>query len=260
MTDNALVPLSDIEKMAASVAKSKLFGCKTLDEAMALMLVAQAEGMHPMAAVQEFHIIQGRPSRKADAILARFQHAGGSVVWHTYTDQEVSGTFTHPQGGSVKVTWNKARAIQAGLGERENYAKYPAPMFRSRCISEGVRTVYPGATGGMYTPEEIEELPPKEMGAAEVVPPPAKTELPIYPSDQFAKNLPAWMKLIADGTKTAEAIIATVSSKYTLSPEQRKAILVAKPAAPVATPTTEIPAKSKEVQDWQDEYARGEGA
>lgn len=175
MNDNALqtVSISDIEKMAMAVAASKLFGCKSKEEAMALMLVSQSEGVHPMTAVQEFHIIQGRPARKAESILARFQKAGGSVNWHTYSDTEVTGTFSHPQGGKVTVTWNLDRARAAGLADRDNYRKFPAPMFRSRCISEGVRTVYPGATGGMYTPEELEDLPPattaKDMGPADVV-------------------------------------------------------------------------------------------
>ena len=42
-----LVTIGDIERMAAAVAKSGLFGVKQPEQAMALMLVAQAEGLHP---------------------------------------------------------------------------------------------------------------------------------------------------------------------------------------------------------------------
>ena len=49
----ALVPVDQIERMALAVAKSGLFGVKTPDQAMALMLVAQAEGMHPAIAARE---------------------------------------------------------------------------------------------------------------------------------------------------------------------------------------------------------------
>jgi hypothetical protein len=38
-----IVPFSDIEKMAGVIAKSNLFGVKTADQAVALMLLAQAE-------------------------------------------------------------------------------------------------------------------------------------------------------------------------------------------------------------------------
>lgn len=103
-------------------------------------------------------------------------------------------------------------------------------------------------------PEEIREGISEEQAAK----PAAKTELPAYPSDQFAKNLPTWMKLIGEGKKTAEAIIATVSSKYTLSEEQRKAILATAKPATVETPAETVPEKSADVQAWQDEYSRGE--
>jgi hypothetical protein len=35
------------------------------------------------------------------------------------------------------------------------WTKYPRQMLRSRVISEGVRTVFPGATSGLYVPEEV---------------------------------------------------------------------------------------------------------
>ena len=167
---NALVPVADIEKMAVAIAKSKMFGMKTADEAFALMLIAQAEGMHPAIAARDFHVIQGRPTLKADAMLARFQNAGGKVQWDVYTDAEVTGTFSHPSGGSLKLTWTFAQAKSIGLTGKDNWKNYPRAMLRARCISEGIRTVYPGCVVGTYTAEEIEEIPKaKDMGMAEVV-------------------------------------------------------------------------------------------
>src|SRR6266403_4405735 len=98
-----IVPMADIEKMAAYITKSGLFGIKTVEQAAALMLMASAEGKHPATAAQEYNIIQGRPALKADAMMARFQAAGGKVQWGEYTDKRVAGTFSHPQGGSVEI-------------------------------------------------------------------------------------------------------------------------------------------------------------
>jgi hypothetical protein len=166
----ALVPVADIEKMAVAIAKSKMFGMKTADEAFALMLIAQAEGMHPAIAARDYHVIQGRPTLKSDAMLARFQNAGGKVQWDVYTDAEVTGTFSHPQGGSLKLTWTFAQAKTIGLTIKDNWKNYPRAMLRARCISEGIRTVYPGCVVGTYTAEELEEMPKaKDMGMAEVV-------------------------------------------------------------------------------------------
>ena len=71
--------VSDVRVMAEAAAKSGLFGMKTPEQALALMMLCQAEGIHPMKAVAEYHIIQGRPALKADAMLARFLRAGGTV-------------------------------------------------------------------------------------------------------------------------------------------------------------------------------------
>ena len=167
---NALVPVADIEKMAGAIAKSKMFGMKTTEEAFALMLIAQAEGMHPAIAARDYHVIQGRPTLKADAMLARFQNAGGKVQWDVYTDAEVTGTFSHPQGGSLKLTWTFAQASKIGLTGKDNWKNYPRAMLRARCISEGIRTVYPGCVVGTYTAEELEEIPKaKDMGMVEEV-------------------------------------------------------------------------------------------
>jgi len=153
-----LVPISDIERMATAIAKSGFFGVKTVEQAVALMLIAQAEGLHPAIAARDYHVIQGRPALKADAMLARFQQAGGSVQWTDLTDKRVAATFTHPQGGSVNIDWDMTRAKAAGLTGKDNWSKYPRQMLRARCISEGIRTVYPGVLSGMYTPEEVQDF------------------------------------------------------------------------------------------------------
>lgn len=192
-----LVPVQDIERMALAVAKSGLFGVRTADEAMALMLIAQAEGQHPAIAARDYHIIQGRPALKADAMLARFQSAGGKVEWKEYTDECVAGLFNHPSGGSITVRWTISQAQQIGLVKPgSGWVKYPRAMLRSRCISEGIRAVYPGCVVGTYSVEEVQDFddkptkvePPKvkDMGAAEVVEDIAKAKeigenfLPLY--------------------------------------------------------------------------------
>jgi hypothetical protein len=156
----ALVPVDQIERMAVSVARSGLFGVKTPDQAMALMLIAQAEGLHPAIAARDYHVINGRPALRADAMLARFQAAGGKVEWGEYTDTKVVGKFSHPSGGSVEIAWTVKMAESAGLTRNPTWKSYPRQMLRSRCISEGIRTVFPGVVVGTYTPEEVQDMDP----------------------------------------------------------------------------------------------------
>lgn len=160
------VSMSDMERMAEAVVKSGLFGMKTKDEALALMLVAQAEGMHPASAAMEFDIIQKKPARRAQSMLARFQAAGGSVRYTERTDNRVAAIFSHPQGGTVEIDWDLNRAKKVGLGAKDNWIKWPRQMLTARVISEGVRAVFPGATGGFYEPGEVGDMvditPPKK--------------------------------------------------------------------------------------------------
>ena len=153
----SLIPVDQVERMALAVAKSRLFGIQTPEQAFALMMIAQAEGMHPAIAARDYHIIQGRPSLKADAMLARFQQAGGKVEWNEYTDERVVGTFTHPKGGSVSVEWTIEMGRKANLTKNPTWTQYPRQMLRSRCISEGIRTVFPGVVVGAYSEEEAED-------------------------------------------------------------------------------------------------------
>jgi hypothetical protein len=165
-----IVPFEQQMTLAKAFVQSGLFGVKNEAQALALMALCEAEGMHPARAVQEFHIVQGRPAMKADAMLARFQRAGGKVEWHDYADAKVSGTFSHPQGGSVRIEWTIQQAQKIGLAGKDNWKHYPRAMLRARCISEGVRTVFPGITHGMYTVEEAGDMAghsaPKQMGTA----------------------------------------------------------------------------------------------
>jgi hypothetical protein len=147
-----------IERMATIGNKSGLFGVKTAEQAAALMLIAQAEGTSPALALRDYHVISGRPTLKADAILARFQQAGGKVRWLKLTEQEATAVFSHPAGGDVEINWTMEMARKAQLLGNGTWQKYSRAMLRSRCISEGVRTVYPGVVCGVYTPEEIESI------------------------------------------------------------------------------------------------------
>lgn len=155
----ALISYQDQERMAHSLVKSKMFGIENVDQAMALMSIAQAEGKHPAIIARDFHIISGRPAKKAEAMMRDLVQAGGAVKWHALDDAIADATFSHPQGGTVRIVWDMERAKQAGLlGRGDMYRKYPRAMLRSRCVSEGVRTVCPLATSGVYTPEEVGDM------------------------------------------------------------------------------------------------------
>jgi len=157
-----IVSFNDMQQMAEAIAKSGLFGMKDTNSVLALMAVAQAEGLHPATAARDFHIIQGKPALKADAMLARFQNAGGKVEWTEYTDDRVTGVFSHPNGGNLSVSWSIEQATKIGLVKPgSGWQKFPRAMLRSRCVSEGIRSIFPGSVTGFYSPEEVADFDDK---------------------------------------------------------------------------------------------------
>ena len=98
------------------------------------------------------------------------------MEWKDYTDEKVTGVFSHPNGGSLSVTWTIEMGKNIGLVKPgSGWHKYPRAMLRARTISEGIRAVYPGCVAGTYTPEEVSDFdspkpqPEINMGSAEVI-------------------------------------------------------------------------------------------
>lgn len=190
--------IGDLERIARAIAGSKLFGVQNEDQALALCLVAQAEGRHPALAAQDYHIISGRPSKKADAMLRDLLASGGRVEWHALDDARADATFSHPAGGTVRIAWDMERAKAAQVLGNAMWKKYPRQMLRSRCVSEGVRTVCPGATSGMYEPGEV----------ADFAPPPEPVNVTPVADDAPARRSAAQMKRDGDWERITNGFAA----------------------------------------------------
>jgi hypothetical protein len=180
----ALASLAEIERAAQYIAKSNMFGVKTPEQAAALMLVAQSEGLHYARAAMAYDVICGRPALKSSEMLGRFQAAGGKIHYNQTTDELCELELEHPQGGKIAVKWDIARAKKAGLvGQtgKDTWTKYPAQMLRARAISEGIRALYPACLGGFYAPEEVQDFEPAQpvKAESEVVEPQKQPDLKV---------------------------------------------------------------------------------
>lgn len=238
---NSIVPFDQLQQMGVALAKSGLFGMKSAEQAIALMLVAQAEGQHPATIAQDYDIIQGRAARKTHSVLARFQQSGGSVQWHELTDSKAHATFSHPQGGSVPIAWTIDQARKIGLAGKDNWKNYPRAMLRARCIAEGVRAVYPAAIGGMLVSEEARDSyvpPPKNLGAAEIVQPEADDAMLQAAQTAADQGTDAYRKWWQAASK--EARTALMGQHETLKARAGEADRGRAPALPPATPAEEV--------------------
>lgn len=163
------VPYSELERMAMTIVKSRLFGVDNVEQAMTLMLLAQAEGVHPAIAMRDYHIVEGKPALKADAMLARFQSGGGKIEWEEYTDKRCAARFSHPNSPKpllIEWTLEMAKKIMvykkgggmAPITDKNTWRSYPRQMLKARVISEGVRATNPGVAVGIYTVEETQDF------------------------------------------------------------------------------------------------------
>lgn len=173
--------MNDIEKVATAIARGGLFGSKDPYAVLTLCMLAHAEGQHPAVVFRDYDLIQGKPAKKAEAMLRDFIAGGGKVTWNRLDDECAEATFSHPQGGEVTINWTLARAQKAQLGGKDMWKKYPRQMLRSRVVSEGVRTIYPNATSGLYVPEEVRDFAPDK----------APTDTPPTPEAKRARDLKA---------------------------------------------------------------------
>lgn len=206
MGNAVMVPMSELQTMAEALAGSGLFGVKTPQQALAIMLVAQAQGIPAAQACVDFDIIQGKPAMTARAMLARFQQAGGIIKWIDYKDDVCEAAFSHPQcPDPIVIRWTMADAQRAGLTNKDNWRRYPRQMLSSRVMSEGVDRCYPAASGGFYPPEVVRDFSEKNItptaGAAERV----SEESRAYITD-IAAQMKEWLDQgsVADAVATMD--------------------------------------------------------
>lgn len=190
-----LSSLDEMKAFAEAAVASKFYGFKTAAEMLPLMIIAQSEGRSFASVVQEYDIISGKPSLKAEAMLARFQKSGGHIQWTELSDARCSAIFSHPQCAPVEIDWDMRRAQQAQI-KNHMWAKYPRNMLKARVISDGVRTAFPACLGGLYTPEEVSEFvpqrtqisPPAVQGKLVAHEEPGQVETPREPSSSIIEH------------------------------------------------------------------------
>ena len=136
---------------------------------------------------------------------------------------------------------------------------HPKRFLRHKAMIQCARMAF--GYGGIYDQDEAERIIEKDMGAAEVVSSrsaqaAAPAALPDYSQDAFADNLPKWSALMQSGAKTADQIIAIVSTKHVLSEAQKAQIRAAARPNEPEPEVIDAPAQKAEADDdgWLEGY------
>lgn len=135
------------------------------------MEMGDAMGIPPIQAINEIHVIEGKPSASANLIGAMVRRAGHKLRVQG-DDQSATAQIIRADDPdfTFEVTWTLERAKQAGLmSGKNNWAKYPAAMLKARAITEVARAATPDALYGViYTPEELGAVVNEEGTPVEV--------------------------------------------------------------------------------------------
>lgn len=198
-------------------------------------------GLKPLQAIQNIAPINGRPTLWGDAMLALVRSS--PLCEYVQEDWDAQGTAicrAKRRGEAEQIrTFSDADAKQAGLlGKQGPWTTGPKRMKQMRARAFALRDVFTDVLRGVAMAEEVMDyqanLPPKDMGAADVVEPPKPES---YPADQFEKLLPSWREAIAKGKATPDAVIAKAGTKHPLTDEQKAAI-----RKPIEAPASDAPA------------------
>lgn len=160
------VVMENIQKMGLSFAKSGILGITTEAQGQIMAMTCIVEGITPVEFSRRYHIVEGRLSMKADAMLARYQELGGKVVWLETTDKTCRARWIY-NGNDIEISFTIEDAHRACLCGRDgamkenqknpgNWQKYPDAMLRARCQTKAIRMLAPQVNAGIYSPEEIE--------------------------------------------------------------------------------------------------------
>lgn len=211
-----IVPFNEMNSMASAVTKSGMFGLKNENQALTLMLIAQAEGIHPIQAVQMYSIINGMPSLKSTEVQARFQKAGGKINWKetglTKAKVELS---IDGQSYISEFTMEDAKRMQ--LATKDNWVKMPKQMLMARCITIGVRALYPQCLNNMYSADEVQDFTETTIEPKHDDTPFVEIEQVIEKPKRSIKAESAIIKLKLRDLQLSEGEIKSFASYYDLA-------------------------------------------
>lgn len=218
--------------MAESEMVPKQFRGKPGDVLVAVQMGNEV-GMQPMASIQNIAVINGKPGIYGDAGKAILL-ANGCIIEEddiaiVEKNARARCKITRPGRPPVERTFSLENAKTAGLWNKEGpWRTHPWRQMAWRAFWFAARDAASDLLKGLSGAEELRDYRPTErditsesqvVGADSTA-----SSLPLYSDADFKKNLAAWRKLIAEGKKTADQIISTVSSKATLSDAQKSEI------------------------------------
>lgn len=169
------------EAMAtAAVAVPAHFRGKPGD-CLAVVMQAAQWGMNPFAVAQKTHVVNGALGYEAQLVNAVVQ-ASGAIDGRFHYDYRGEGANVECRVGAVirgerEITWGEwLSAASVTTKNSPLWKTNPKQQLGYLQVKNWARLHAPGAILGVYSADELEEYPVRDMGNAEVVTETPKTE------------------------------------------------------------------------------------
>lgn len=152
-----------ITALAPAVYRSRLFGVKSAEQAMTIMLKGHELGLNPTASFEFIDVINGKPSLKPRGMLALLHDHPECAEIKVEDIPESKGQpqacrvyMKRRNGFEYTVTFSMEDAKRAGLlKDSSGWAKYPANMLRWRALGFCADIVFPDILGGLKRADEL---------------------------------------------------------------------------------------------------------
>jgi len=166
--------VTEAMQMAEMLSKSQMipknYQNKPQDTLVAMMMGSEL-GLHPIQALQNIAVINGKPSIYGDAMLALVQnHSAFGGIQESFDEaaQVATCIVWRKNGEKHTVTFSQADAKQAGLWAKAGpWSQYPKRMMTFRARGFALRDQFADALAGLISREEAEDMPERDMGSAQ---------------------------------------------------------------------------------------------
>jgi len=223
-------------KIAESMASAKVTVPKHLQgnvgDCYAITLQALQWRMNPFVVAQKTHVVNGTLGYEAQLVNAVVAASGAIRGSFSYEYRGDGNSLECRVGavlrGTEAITWGEwLKSSDVTTKNSPLWKVNPKQQLGYLQVKNWARLYCPGAILGVYSTDELQDYaPPRDITPARVEP----AELPEYPAERFELNLPKWRAAIEGGHNTADDVIATLTTRFTLTDEQRDTILAIKVA------------------------------
>lgn len=244
-------PMAAAEQLGVWIAKSGMFGCERPEQGAILAMQCIVERKAPLELAKHYHIIGGRLSLRADAMLALYRERGGKVQWQQFDANGAKARWIY-DGNDIIMEYTTEDAKQAGLlpaRAGSGWAKFPAEMMRARLISKAVRMLAPEVCTGAYTPEEIADFDqPKPSTRYSVLE-------PVAPDNHLEQLATAAGADVVYAPRVERLTLPEILDKHGANLDQVHTFLVDKKWIPAGGTLTDIaPARVQKILDKPEAF------